>query len=98
MADHVTTASKRQLLRPLGAPSGDDMAAVAKVVDTQLSRRPALAARRAPYSAEGLDCNGQDARGAGCRPAVRRSIDKGLLGRHRPPRLSARPAATPGGQ
>ena len=42
MADHVTTASKRQLLRPLGAPSGDDMAAVAKVVDTQLSRRPGL--------------------------------------------------------
>ena len=36
MADQITTASKRRLLRPLGALSPDDMVAVARAVRTQL--------------------------------------------------------------
>jgi len=36
MADQITTASKRRLLRPLGALSRDDIAAVARAVCIQL--------------------------------------------------------------
>ena len=36
MADQITTASKRRLLRLLGALSQDDMVAVARAVRTQL--------------------------------------------------------------
>ena len=36
MADQITTASKRRLLRPLGALSHDDTAAVARAVRIQL--------------------------------------------------------------
>ena len=36
MADQITTASKRRLLRPLGSLSRDDIAAVARAVGIQL--------------------------------------------------------------